>query len=94
MTVKEYTKLVDDALKFLNSVKLQNELIDDFPFIQSHYVRERHDMGEVDEWPNAQGEFGRTPTNPILVNETWGEIIYLSRFLRQTFCRHVSPSLF
>ena len=81
MTVKEYTKLVDDALKFLNSVKLQNELIDDFPFIQSHYVGERHDMGEVDEWPNAQGEFGRTPTNPILVNETWGEIIYLSRLL-------------
>ena len=29
--------------------------------------------------PHAQGEFGRTPTNPILVNRTWGEVTYLSR---------------
>ena len=81
MTVKEYTKLVDDALKLLNSVELQNELIDDFPFIQADYIKERHAMGEVDEWPNATGEFGRTPTNPILVNRTWGEITYLSRLV-------------
>ena len=45
------------------------------------YARERHAMGEVDMWPNATGEFGRTPTNPILVNETWGEITYLSRLV-------------
>ena len=81
MTVREYTKRLDDALTFLNSVELQNEYIDDFPFIQADYIKERHAMGEVDMWPNAQGEFGRTPTNPILVNETWGEITYLSRLV-------------
>ena len=81
MTVREYTKRLDDALSFLNSVELQNEFIDDFPFIHADYIKERHAMGEVDKWPNAQGEFGRTPTNPILVNETWGEITYLSRLL-------------
>ena len=60
MTVREYTQRLDDTLRFLNSVELQNELIDDFPFIQADYIKERHAMGEVDEWPNAQGEFGRT----------------------------------
>lgn len=81
MTVREYTQRLDDALAFLNSVEFQNEYIDDFPFIQADYIKERHAMGEVDMWPNAQGEFGRTPTNPILVNETWGEITYLSRLV-------------
>ena len=81
MTVREYTKRLDDALAFLNSVELQNEYIDDFPFIQADFIKERHAMGEVDMWSNAQGEFGRTPTNPILVNETWGEITYLSRLV-------------
>ena len=71
MTVKEYTKRLDDALTFLNNVELQNEYIDDFPFIQADYIKERYAMGEVDEWP----------TNPILVNETWGEITYLSRLV-------------
>ncbi|MBR3051804.1 MAG: hypothetical protein IKN16_01815 [Selenomonadaceae bacterium] len=58
MTVKEYTKFVDDALKFLNSVELQNEFIDSFPQFMADFARERYAMGEVDEWPNAQGEFG------------------------------------
>ena len=60
MTVREYTQRLDDTLRFLNSVELQNELIDDFPFIQTDYIKERHAMGAVDMWPNAQGEFGRT----------------------------------
>ena len=81
MTVREYTKRLDDALEFLNSVELQNEHIDSFPQFVTSTSRERHAMGEVDMWPNASGEFGRTPTNPILVNETWGEITYLSRLV-------------
>ena len=81
MTVKEYTKNLDDALKFLNSVEMQNEYLDDMPQFVTSLFRERRAMGEVDTWPNASGEFGRTPTNPILVNETWGEITYLSRLL-------------
>ena len=81
LTVREYTKRLDDALTFLNDVELQNEYIEDFPQFMTDYARERHAMGEVDTWPNATGEFGRTPTNPILVNETWGEITYLSRLV-------------
>jgi hypothetical protein len=34
---------------------------------------------DCDELPNAQGEFGRSPTNPIPTNGPLGEIIYLSR---------------
>lgn len=73
------------ALELLNSVKLQNKIIETLPYMSEDFLsdseKERYAMGEVDEWPNAQGEFGRTPTNPILVNETWGEITYLSRLL-------------
>lgn len=69
----------------MNSVELQNEIIDSLPPLPEEFLppflKKRYAMGEVDEWPNAQGEFGRTPTNPILVNETWGEITYLSRLL-------------
>lgn len=32
-----------------------------------------------DELPNARGEFGRTPSNPIPTNGPLGEVIYLSR---------------
>lgn len=73
------------ALELLNSVALQNKIIDSMPQMpeefQMPFEKERYAMGEVDEWPNATGEFGRTPTNPILVNETWGEITYLSRLV-------------
>ena len=73
------------ALELLNSVKLQNKIIETLPYMSEDFMnnfeKERYAMGDVDEWPNAQGEFGRTPTNPILVNETWGEITYLSRLL-------------
>ena len=55
MTIREYTKLVDDALEFLNNIELQNEYIDDFPQFMSDLARERHAIGEIDEWPNAQG---------------------------------------
>lgn len=81
MTKEELRKLMFEALHLLNSVELQNELADSFPQYQGDFMQERRAMGEVDELPNAQGEFGRTPTNPILVNETWGEITYLSRLL-------------
>lgn len=81
MTREEMRKLMLNALHLLNSVELQNELADSFPQFQGDFMQDRYAMGEVDELPNAQGEFGRTPTNPILVNETWGEIAYLSRLL-------------
>lgn len=75
------------ALELLNSVKLQNRIIDSMPQmpeeLMADYEKERLSMGEVDEWTNASGEFGRTATNPILVNETWGEIAYLSRLVHE-----------
>ena len=85
MTEEEFNRREKDALKLLNSVELQNELIESLPLLPEEFfptfLEERYAMGEVDEWPNARGEFGRTSTNPILVNETWGEITYLSRLL-------------
>jgi hypothetical protein len=34
---------------------------------------------DCDELPNAKGEFGRSPTNPIPTNGPLGEVIYLSK---------------
>lgn len=81
MTKEEMRKLVLNALHLLNSVEMQNELADSFSQYQGDFMKYRYAMGDVDTWPDAQGEFGRTPTNPILVNKTWGEITYLSRLV-------------
>ena len=37
-----------------------------------------------DQTPNAEGEFGRTPTNPIPVNGLYGEFAYLNRLRGRT----------
>ena len=83
MTTEEARELFMKGLLLLNNIDLQNELIAQMPYMSEEFLpsfaKERYAMGEVDEWPNAKGEFGRTPTNPILVNRTWGEITYLSR---------------
>ena len=85
MTEEEFDRREGEALKLLNSVELQNELIDSLLPLPEEFLppflKKRYAIAAVDEWPNAQGEFGRTPTNPILVNETWGEITYLSRLM-------------
>ena len=82
MTEEELQEIMSQALQRLNNIDIQNQLIDEMPKIfVPDFIDERLAMGEVDEWPNATGEFGRTPTNPILVNETWGEITYLSRLV-------------
>lgn len=85
MTKEEFREQILKALWLLNNIEIQNKIIADMPYMSEEFLPsfaiKRYAMGEVDEWPNAQGEFGRTPTNPILVNETWGEITYLSRLL-------------
>ena len=85
MTQEEIREKLLNALVLLNDIELQNEIIAQMPHMSEKllppFAKERYAMGEVDEWPDAQGEFGRTPTNPILVNRTWGEITYLSRLL-------------
>ena len=73
------------AIFILNSIELQNKIIAELPYMSEKFLpdfaKKRMAMGDVDEWTNANGEFGRTPTNPILVNNTWGEITYLSRLI-------------
>ena len=85
MTNEEIREQLAQALWLLNNIELQNKIIAQMPYMNENlmpsFAKERYEMGEVDEWPNAQGEFGRTPTNPILVNRTWGEITYLSRLV-------------
>ena len=74
------------AFALLNSVEFQNKIIDSMPYMPDEmipgFIRKRQEMPELDEWPEASGEFGRTPTNPILVNRSWGEVSYLSRLVR------------
>ena len=85
MDMKEMQKRKLEALRLLNDSGLQNKIIANMPYMAEDFMsplmKERYAMGEIDEWANAEGEFGRTPTNPILVNRTWGEITYLSRLL-------------
>ena len=74
------------AFALLNSVEFQNKIIDSMPDVPDDmmpdFIRERLEMPELDEWPDATGEFGRTPTNPILTNRSWGQVSYLSRLIR------------
>ena len=74
------------AFALLNSVEFQNKIIDSMSYMSDDmmpdFIKKRQEMPEVDEWPEATGEFGRTPTNPILVNRSWGEVSYLSRLIR------------
>lgn len=83
MTKEEAREQFLRALYILNDIELQNKIIAEIPHTSEKFLpsfaKERLAMGDVDEWPDAQGEFGRTPSNPILVNRTWGEITYLSR---------------
>ena len=85
MTDEEALKLFERALYILNVTELQNEIIESTPYLSEKFwpecARQRYSPIEADELPNAQGEFGRTSTNPILVNRTWGEITYLSRLV-------------
>ena len=39
---------------------------------------------KIDQLPHALGEFGRSPSNPILVNGPLGEITYLSKLVLST----------
>lgn len=85
MFTEEMHKLMFDALQLLNDIDRQNKIIASMPYASEKFLpgcaKERLAMGNVDEWPNACGDFGRTPTNPILVNRTFGEITYLSRLV-------------
>lgn len=77
------------ALAILNILEIQEEINARlWNFLENNnmmpfYAAERLAMGEVDEWADAEGEFGRCETNPILVNRTLGELAYLSRLVHE-----------
>lgn len=71
---KRGSKKKQHAVEAINSVELQNETLK-----RTGFGRKYEAGGSVDQLPNAQGEFGRVPTNPIPVNGSYGEVTYLSR---------------
>ena len=78
------SKTQKSALEILNSIELQNERsasILPSEDLDEYEQEFRYEMGEIDEWENATGEFGRNRNNPILVNGKIGEIAYLSRLV-------------
>ena len=85
MTYEDFER----ALAVLNIIEIQETInAHMWKFLEDNdmlpfYTAERLAMGEVDEWPDAEGEFGRCETNPILVNRTLGELKYLSRLVHE-----------
>ncbi len=49
---------------------------------------QKHIVGglDCDQLPNATGEFGRAPTNPIPANGPLGEVLYLSKLRTKDGC--------
>ena len=72
---KRGSKKKQHAVEAINSVELQNEAVQRTGF----GVRKYEEGGTIDQLPNAEGEFGREPSNPIPVNASYGEVTYLSR---------------
>lgn len=73
----EVRAIFDKLVRFLGSEVDQNNTIPD-------HARPQITNGlNCDEFPNARGEFGRTPLNPIPTNGPLGEVIYLSKLRTQ-----------
>lgn len=69
------------ALMILNNMEMQNMMAEKSLQIPFDDIEKRLNM-RGDTWPNAKGDFGTTPTNPILTNGPIGEIAYLSRLMQ------------
>lgn len=79
---KEGDNLIQNrALMILNNIEMQNMLSAKTLKIPFADIEKRLNM-KGDEWPNAAGDFGTTPTNPILANGPIGEVAYLSRLMQ------------
>ncbi len=72
---KRGSKKKQHAVEAINSVEIQNEAVQRTGF----GTRKYQEGGTIDQLPNAEGEFGREPSNPIPVNASYGEVTYLSR---------------
>lgn len=69
------------AIMILNNIEMQNMICAksfEIPFAD---IAKRLNM-KGDTWHNAKGDFGTTPTNPILTNGPLGEAVYLSRLMQ------------
>ncbi len=69
----EVQRIFEKVHRFLNDEAAQNNALPE------DFQRTLAESPSCDRTPNAFGEFGRTPTNPIPVNGPVGELIYLSR---------------
>lgn len=69
------SKKKQQAVEAINSVEIQNEAVQRTGF----GIRKYMEGGNINQLPNAEGEFGRAPSNPIPVNASYGEVTYLSR---------------
>lgn len=69
------------ALMILNNIEMQNMLCARSLEIPFGDIEKRLNM-RGNEWPNATGDFGTMPTNPILANGPIGEVAYLSRLMQ------------
>ena len=69
------------ALMILNNIEMQNMLAGKSLEIPFEDIEKRLNM-RGDTWPDAKGDFGTTPTNPILTNGPIGELAYLSRLMQ------------
>lgn len=77
---KHGDKAKERAQAIINSVELQNEMMNQNKMIKSLGLEKQFKAGgTLNQLPNAYGEFGREPTNPIPVNGSYGEVTYLSR---------------
>jgi hypothetical protein len=69
----EVQRIFEKVHRFLDDEAAQNNALPE------DFRRALAESPSCDRIPNAFGEFGRTPTNPIPVNGPVGELIYLSR---------------
>lgn len=71
---REMDKMLKKIHRLLNDEEFQNTSMPD-------WLLNKLDTRKLNKLPNAIGEFGRDPRNPILCNGVLGEITYLSRLV-------------
>ena len=73
----ETEKIFRKIDKVLNDDRVQNQYM-------PKKLKEIIDMTSLDSLPDAMGQFGRDPRNPILCNGPLGEVTYLSKLVIPT----------
>lgn len=71
---QELDAIFEKIFNILNNDDLQNNILPDM-------LKKELDPAPLNTLPDAAGEFGRDPGNPILCNGPLGEVTYLSRLV-------------